>query len=151
MIERTTLTVTSTSATGFGAERHEETRIIPRQATIQDLIDMLELCDTSDRVDQVAITGEEPVKDLYMLGTGPCTDGQVREAAKKTYHEHMGENIKLHVPRKPSDGLSDPDPSSQREDETGKREEGPKEEHMKAMMHEAEQVCKQWEKTRRLL
>lgn len=59
MIERTTLTVTSTSATGFGAEQHKGTMIIPRQATIQDLIDMLEFCDTSDRVDQVTITGEE--------------------------------------------------------------------------------------------
>lgn len=61
MIERTTLTVTSTSATGFGAEQHEETRIIPRQATIQDLIDMLELCDTSDRVDKITITCEKMV------------------------------------------------------------------------------------------
>ena len=147
MIERTTLTVTSTSATGFGAEQHEETRIIPRQATIQDLIDMLELCDTSDRVDQIAITGEEPVKDLYMVGTGPCADGQVQAAAKKTYHEHMGENIRLHVPRKPSDGRSDPDPSPS-EGETGKREEDPKEEHMEAMKREAEQLFKQWEKTK---
>ena len=136
MIERTTLTVTSTSATGFGAEQHEETRIIPRQATIQDLIDMLELCDTSDRVDRVAITGEEPVKDLYMVGTGPCADGQVQAAAEKTYHEHMGENIRLHVPRKPSDGLSDPDPS-RGADETGKREEGPKEEQTTATEEEA--------------
>ena len=136
MIERTTLTVTSTSATGFGAEQHEETRIIPRQATIQDLIDMLELCDTSDRVDQVAITGEEPVKDLYMVGTGPCADGQVQATAEKTYHEHMGENIRLHVPRKPSDGLSDPDPSPSA-DETGKREEGPKEEQTTATEEEA--------------
>ena len=147
MIERTTLTVTSTSATGFGAEQREETRIIPRQATIQDLIDMLELCDTSDRVDRVAITGEEPVKDLYMVGTGPCADGQVQAAAEKTYHEHMGENIRLHVPRKPSDGLSDPDPSPG-EGETGKREEDPKEEHMEAMRREAEQLFKQWEKTK---
>lgn len=148
MIERTTLTVTSTSATGFGAEQREETRIIPRQATIQDLIDMLELCDTSDRVDQVAITGEEPVKDLYMVGTGPCTDGQVREAAKKTYREHMGEDIRLHVPGKPSDGVPDPDLSPSA-DETGKRDEGPKEEHIEAMRREAEQLCEQWEKTKK--
>lgn len=59
MIERTTLTVTSTSSTCFGAEQHEETRIIPRQATIQDLIEMLELCETSDRVDQIIITRDD--------------------------------------------------------------------------------------------
>ena len=49
----------STSAAGFGAEQREETRIIPRQATIQDLIDMLELTNTSDRVDQITIETEE--------------------------------------------------------------------------------------------
>lgn len=108
MIERTTLTVTSTSATGFGAEQHEETRIIPRQATIQDLIDMLELCDTSDRVDQVTIAGEEPVKDLYMIG----------------------------VPEKPSDGLSDPDPSPSA-GKTGKHADGAKEEQTTATEEEA--------------
>lgn len=48
------------------------------------------------------------------------------------------------------DGLSDSDPSPS-EGETGKREEGPKEEHMEAMRREAEQLCKQREKTRRLL
>ncbi|MCX8687013.1 hypothetical protein [Bifidobacterium sp. B4142] len=48
------------------------------------------------------------------------------------------------------DGCSDPDPSRS-EGETGKREEGPKEEHMEAMRREAEQLFKQWEKTRRLL
>lgn len=48
-----------------------------------------------------------------------------------------------------SDGFSDPDPSPSA-DETGKREEGPKEEHMEAMRREVEQLCKQWEKTRRL-
>ena len=143
MIERTTLTVTSTSATGFGAEQHEETRIIPRQATIQDLIDMLELCDTSDRVDQVAITGEEPVKDLCMVGT----DGQVHAAEAKVHCEHPGEDIRPHVPRRSSDGRSDPDPSPS-EGETGKREEDPKEEHMEAMRREAEQLFKQWEKTK---
>lgn len=146
MIERTTLTVTSTSATGFGAEQHEETRIIPRQATIQDLIDMLELCDTSDRVDQVAITGEEPVKDLYMVGT----DGQAHAAEMQVHYEHPGEDIRPHVPGRSSDGRSDPD-SSRSEGETGKREEDPKEEHMEAMRREAEQLCEQWEKTRRLL
>ena len=41
------------------AEQRKETRIIPRQATIQDLIDMLELTDTSDRVDQITIETEE--------------------------------------------------------------------------------------------
>lgn len=49
--------------------------------------------------------------------------------------------------KQPSDGLSDPDPS-QSADETGKREEGPKEEHMEAMRREAEQLFKQWEKTK---
>ena len=102
MIERTTLTVTSTSATGFGAEQHEETRIIPRQATIQDLIDMLELCDTSDRVDQVTITGEEPVPDLYMIGAEHCTDEQVNKTEVKTYHEHPGENSRLHTGKEES-------------------------------------------------
>lgn len=52
--------------------------------------------------------------------------------------------------KQPPDGVKDPDPSPS-EDETGKREEGPKEEHMEAMRREAEQLCKQWEKTRRLL
>ena len=52
--------------------------------------------------------------------------------------------------KQPPDGLKDPDPSRS-EDETGKREEDPKEEHMEAMRREAEQLCKQWEKTRRLL
>ena len=146
MIERTTLTVTSTSATGFGAEQHEETRIIPRQATIQDLIDMLELCDTSDRVDQVTITGEEPVKDLYMVGT----DGQAHAAEMQVHYEHPREDIRPHVPGRSSDGRSDPYPSPS-EGGTGKREEGPKEEHMEAMRREAEQLFKQWEKTRRLL
>ena len=40
---------------------------------------------------------------------------------------------------------------AQSADETGKRDEGPKEEHMEAMRREAEQLCEQWEKTRRLL
>lgn len=46
-----------------------------------------------------------------------------------------------------SDGFSDPDPSRSA-DETGKREEGPKEEHIEAMRREAERLCKQWEKTK---
>lgn len=46
-----------------------------------------------------------------------------------------------------SDGFSDPDPSPG-EDETEKREEGPKEEHIEAMRREAERLCKQWEKTK---
>ena len=58
MSERTRITCVSTSAAGFDAEQREETRIIPRQATIQDLIDMLELTDTSDRVDQITIETE---------------------------------------------------------------------------------------------
>ena len=52
--------------------------------------------------------------------------------------------------KQPSEGRSDPDPSPS-EGETGKREEDPKEEHMEAMRREAEQLCEQWEKTRRLL
>ena len=63
MSERTRITCVSTSAAGFGAEQREETRIIPRQATIQDLIDMLELTDTSDRVDQITIETEEDKND----------------------------------------------------------------------------------------
>lgn len=47
-------------------------------------------------------------------------------------------------------GVSDTDPSRSA-DEPGKREEGPKEEHMEAMRREAGQLFKQWEKTRRLL
>ena len=58
MSERTRITCVSTSAAGFGAEQRKETRIIPRQATIQDLIEMLELTDTSDRVDEVTIETE---------------------------------------------------------------------------------------------
>ncbi|WP_181415637.1 hypothetical protein [Bifidobacterium asteroides] len=53
MSERTRITCVSTSAAGFGAEQREETRIIPRQATIQDLTD------TSDRVDEITIETEE--------------------------------------------------------------------------------------------
>lgn len=59
MSERTRITCVSTSAAGFRAEQREETRIIHRQATIQDLIDMLELTDTSDRVDLITIETEE--------------------------------------------------------------------------------------------
>ena len=44
-------------------------------------------------------------------------------------------------------GVSDPEPSPS-EGETGKREEDPKEEHMEAMKREAEQLFKQWEKTK---
>ena len=46
--------------------------------------------------------------------------------------------------------VSDTDPSPSA-DEMGKREEDPKEEHIEAMRRVAEQLCKQWEKTRRLL
>lgn len=63
MSERTRLTCVSTSAAGFGAEQREETRIIPRQDTIQDLIDMLELTDTSDRADQIIIETEDNEND----------------------------------------------------------------------------------------
>ncbi|MBI0089168.1 hypothetical protein H3T86_00325 [Bifidobacterium sp. W8113] len=63
MSERTRITCVSTNAAGFGAEQREETRIIPRQDTIQDLIDMLELTDTSDRADQIIIETEDNEND----------------------------------------------------------------------------------------
>ena len=47
-------------------------------------------------------------------------------------------------------GVPDPYPSPSA-NEPGKREKDPKEEHMEAMRREAEQLCEQWEKTRRLL
>ena len=93
------------------------------------------LPETTPRQEAIAGKIREGVTDPEAMAAGFC---QIRPD---------GNYVKTITRRLLSDGASDPDPSPS-EGETGKREEGPKEEHMEAMRREAEQLCEQWEKTK---
>lgn len=114
---------------------------------------------------------EKPSEDRYDLGIRDgygiremsmiAVDGYIRltisegrDFVIKTLSPGMARRIgrwlldRADEEKQPPDGLTDPDPSPS-EDETGKREEDPKEEHMEAMRREAEQLGEQWEKTKK--
>ena len=109
---------------------------------------------------------EQPSEDRYNLGVHDGygiremslvkVDGGIRltlsegrDFVGKTLSQGMARRIgrwlldRAEDEKQPPDGVKDPS-----EGETGKREEGPKEEHMEAMRREAEQPGEQWEKTK---
>lgn len=140
MIERTTLTVTSTSATGFGAEQHEKTRIIPREVWVASeplTVEVRKYAKLGHLIGPRLVATYLP--GLRQVSFDVVTDYDttgIRISVKMA--RRLARFILEHTEdeKRPSDGLSDLD-TSPREGKPGKREEDPKEEPTEVNEEEA--------------
>lgn len=111
---------------------------------------------SEDRYD-LGIRDGYGIREMSMIavdGYIRLTISEGRDFVIKTISQGMARRIgrwlldRADEEKQTPDWVPDHDPSPG-EDETGKREEGTKEEHIEAMRREAEQLCKQWEKTKK--